>query len=412
MTTFPLDILRRAFGSDLGEAHLADLFAAAEQRSYDAGAVILAQGEAGRTCHVLLSGEVSVRQITDDGIERLLTRLVPGRIFGELALLDSAPRMATCRADTAVTTLAINQALFHHLLQEEPAIANALLVQVVGEMRRQDQLAIADLQGKNVALAAAYEELQAAQEELVEKERLEHEMALAAAVQRGLLPDVLPVYADFAFAAFQKPARQVGGDLYDVIELDDEHVGLLLADVADKGMHAALIMAVTRTLFRVSAASSLAPAAVAQAVHHGLIDVAPDQNSFVTAFYGVLHRPSGLLTYVRAAQERPLLARPGVPVSALPGDGRFLGMLPDLTLSEHQVSLSPGDRLLLFSDGVTDAVNAVDEPYDYGRLRAACERGQELPAAAFVTAIVEDVARWTAGAPSFDDLTLLAVEVR
>ena len=110
-------------------------------------------------------------------------------------------------------------------------------------------------------------------------------------------------------------------------------------------------------MFRVSASASLSPAAVVQAVHRGLLDTAPNSMTFVTAFYGVLHRPSGLLTYVRAAQERPLLLRPGQPVVELPGDGRFLGMMPDLSLTRTSGVFASGDRLLLFSDGVPDAVN-------------------------------------------------------
>jgi sigma-B regulation protein RsbU (phosphoserine phosphatase) len=231
-------------------------------------------------------------------------------------------------------------------------------------------------------------------------------------VQQGLLPAALPRYEAYQFAAFQHPARQVGGDFYDVIDLDDERTGILMADVADKGMHAALIMAVTRTLFRVTAATNRSPAAVAVAVHQGLLDVAPQQDTFVTAFYGVLHRPSGTLTYIRAAQERPLLARADGRVSALPGEGRFIGMLPELALDEAQLTLSHGDRLLLFSDGVTDAVNAAGDSYDNERLRAACARHVSLPAGRFVRAVLDDVRHWIGSAPPFDDLTLLAVEVR
>lgn len=413
MSDLPLHILRQAFGSDLEEAFFNNLFATAQQQTFAPGEVILAQGETGDRCYVLLDGRVTVSRLTDDGqTERTIAHMEPGQLFGELALLDSAPRMATCRAATAVSVLVIDQPLFRRLLRDDPAVANTLVLQIIEDMRRQDSLAIADLQAKNNDLRAAYDALKAAQAGLVEKERLEHELALAARVQRELLPSVLPSYPNFTFAAYQEPARQVGGDLYDVIVLDQDHVGLLLADVADKGMHAALIMAVTRTLFRVSAFASLSPAAVVQAVHRGLLDTAPDSMAFVTAFYGVLHRPSGLLTYVRAAQERPLLLQPDQPVIELPGDGRFIGMIPGLALTEHQVSLSPGSRLLLYSDGVTDAVNGRGEPYDRQRLEEACVRGLSLPAADFVATLVEDVAAWTAGESPFDDITLLAVEVR
>jgi sigma-B regulation protein RsbU (phosphoserine phosphatase) len=237
-------------------------------------------------------------------------------------------------------------------------------------------------------------------------------MELAATVQRSLLPARLPQYSDYGFAAYLQPARQVGGDFYDVIELDGEHVGLLMADVADKGVHASLFMAVTRTLFLQEGKRSLSPAQVALAVHQGILDVASSADVFVTAFYGVLHRPSGRLTYVRAAQERPLLFRPGRPVEILKGDGRFLGMLPQLELEEFTIYLQPDDRLVLFSDGVTDAVNLNDERYGHERLAAVLVEGGRLEAAALVRHIAGDVAQWSQAAPAFDDLTLVVVEAK
>jgi sigma-B regulation protein RsbU (phosphoserine phosphatase) len=281
----------------------------------------------------------------------------------------------------------------------------------MSDMRSQDRMAIQDLHEKNVELERAYVELKAAQAGLIEKERLDHELALAAEAQRNLLPSTLPKHESYHFAAYQEPARLVGGDFYDVIDLDDEHVGLLLADVADKGLHAALIMAVTRTLFRREAQQTLSPSQVALAVHHGMLDIAPDHDSFVTAFYGVLHRPSGKLTYVRAAQERPLLVRSGQPATQLPGEGRFLGMLPDLQLQEYTIRLRPNDRLLLFSDGVPDAINQHDEAYGNRRLVQAFAQAAHLPANDLVQAIVDSVNNWSQGTAAFDDLTLLLVEV-
>jgi serine phosphatase RsbU (regulator of sigma subunit) len=278
-------------------------------------------------------------------------------------------------------------------------------------MRVLDALTIEELRLKNVKLEQAYANLQAAQSELVEKERLERELELAADVQRSLLPQSLPEYPGLQFTAYLHPARSVGGDLYDVIHLDNDHVGFLIADVADKGLHAALFMAVTRTLFYTEALRSLSPAAVAQAVHRGMMGVAGASTTdvFVTAFYAVLHRPSGVLTYIRAAQERPLLARPGLPVQTLPGDGRFLGMLPDLELQEYTARLQPGDRLLLYSDGVPDAENPELENYGRERLSAALDSCRAMNAPELINYIVTDISGWTRGAPPTDDITLLAL---
>lgn len=404
-------ILNKTFGNSLPEQALVQLREKAVARSYPAGHILCLQGDRGDTFFVLVEGRVLASQRLEDGEDRLLSVLEPGQFFGELALLDNTPRMATCTAATPVTVLEIDEGTFDRLVEEVPAIAYRVTLRVVQMTRTIDQHAIEDLQAKNRQLRQAYDDLRAAQAELIEMERLEHELSLAAEMQRSLLPGALPQFAGHKFAAFLQPARQVGGDFYDVILLDDEHVGLLLADVADKGMHAALFMAVTRTLFQQEAHHALSPAAVALAVHAGMREIAPDNDIFVTAFYGILHRPSGRLTYVRAAQERPLLARPGQPVQTLPGDGRFLGMLPDLTLEESAVTLERGDRLVVFSDGVPDAVNPAGERYAYARLHALVEANAHLPADALRDAIVADVAAFTRDADAFDDLTLLVTAV-
>ncbi len=405
------NILHQAFGEKLEESTLDTLRLAADQRSYPRGTVFCREGERGDTFYVIVEGHLTATRLTEDGEERLLSILHPGNYFGEMALIDDAPRMATVSAATPATLLEFSREVFDRLLQNSPAVANAFLRRVMSDLRSQDRMAIQDLHEKNVQLERAYVELKAAQAGLIEKERLDHELALAAEAQRNLLPSTLPKHESYHFAAYQEPARLVGGDFYDVIDLGDEHVGLLLADVADKGLHAALIMAVTRTLFRREAQQTLSPSQVALAVHHGMLDIAPDHDSFVTAFYGVLHRPSGKLTYVRAAQERPLLVRSSQPATQLPGEGRFLGMLPDLQLQEYTIRLRPNDRLLLFSDGVPDAINQHDEAYGNSRLVQAFARAAHLPANDLVQAIVDSVNNWSQGTAAFDDLTLLLVEV-
>jgi serine phosphatase RsbU (regulator of sigma subunit) len=168
-------------------------------------------------------------------------------------------------------------------------------------------------------------------------------------------------------------------------------------------------MAVSRTLFHQESQYSLSPAAVAQAVHHGMLGVAKSADSFVTAFYGVLHRPSGRLTYARAGHDRPLLYQPGRDVGMLSGNGRFLGMWPELLLEEYTIQLVTGSRLVLYSDGVTDAVNPQGERYGVARLQQLLQNQGRLSANALKDAIAADVAAFCQNAAAFDDLTLLVV---
>ncbi len=396
----------------LEEPIIEQLRQVARRRTYPPGTILVNQGAFEHVFYVVESGKAVAVRSTEDG-EYVLNVMGPREFFGEMGLLDNAPRMATVKALTEATFLEVDEEVFDQLVEHNPALAYAMTRRILWSMRVLDALTIEELRLKNVKLQEAYSNLQAAQAKLVEQERLEREMELAADVQRSLLPQALPAYPGYEFTAYLQPARSVGGDLYDVLRLDDEHVGILIADVADKGLHAALYMAVTRTLFYTEALRSLSPAAVALAVHRGLIGVAGASTTdvFVTAFYGVLHLPSRKLTYVRAAHERPLLARPGLPIQTLPGGGRFLGMIEDLTLEEHTLILKPGDRLLLYSDGVPDAENPELENYGRERLLDALDSCREFNAPALVEYMVSSIRNWTRGAPPTDDVTLLALAV-
>lgn len=388
----------------------------ASHNTYPPDTILTHQGETEQTFYVIESGCVVVVRYMEDGKERILATLGPRQTFGEMSLLDDNPRLATVKTLTQSSLLEITAEKFREVLQEDPDLALHITRRILANLRRLDQVAIQDLRTKNELLQQAYHDLQAAQLVLVEKKRLEREMELAAEMQRNLLPSVLPQYDDFRFDAYLAPARHVGGDLFDVRALDAEHVALLIADVADKGVHAALMMAVTRTLFFQETMRSLSPREVVYAVHQGLLSIGGDghegygMDAFVTAFYAVLHRPTGRLRYVRAAQDKPLWLRPGKRPVSLSGDGRFLGMIDGLILQEHEIILQSGDKLLLFSDGVPDQLNERDEVFGLERLKDAfLEASGEKPEGrlSFLTHKIE---QWRGAAPAFDDVTMLLVE--
>jgi len=410
MSTGTTSIFKSIFHG-LGDQALDTFRELAEAHTYPPQSILCRQGEIEHTFYVLVEGRVAISQKLEDGEERLLSIRGPREYFGELGLLDDTPRMASCIAITSVTVLEITEEVFQSVLENSPAVAYSMTRHVVEMLRSNDKLAIIDLTAKNQELREAYQDLQAAQAEVVEKERLEHEMEIAASVQRSLLPSILPEYPDLTLAAFLKPARHVGGDFYDAIVLDDEHVGLVLADVADKSVQAALFMAVGRTLFMVEGRRSLSPAEVAMAVHRGVMEVSPSADIFVTAFYGVFHRPTGKLTYIIAGHERPLLIRPGEGVHELAGKGRFLGMIDPLELTEETIQLQSGDRLLIFSDGVPDSTNGRGQQYGYERLLKFLKDNENLSAVDLVERLARDVTHWSGSSPAFDDLTLLALEV-
>lgn len=402
-------IVRQAFPG-VTEDDVRALMNAAVAQTYPAEHVLVHEGEIEHVFYILADGQAEISQKLGDGTKRVIVTRQPGEFFGEMALIEKMPRSATVTALTKVTVLEVSEEAFQELLVFHPTLALAMIRRFVSNVRASGRATIADLTRKNEELRRAYEELKAAQAELVQKEKLEHELEIAGEVQRSLLPATFPRVSGYSFFGRNVPARHVGGDLYDVIRVDDEHVGLLMADVSDKSVHAALIMAVTRTLFLSHARRSRSPAEVALAVHEGLLEVSSNDDMFVTVFYGVLNTTSGCLRYVRAGQDEPLLYRAaGGPPETLTAEGRFLGMLPELTLEERETRLYPGDLLVMYSDGVPDAVNPENAIYGLDRLRALLEVHRSAPAKIVCSAIFNDVFEFRGNAPAFDDITVLVV---
>ncbi|MBI3362601.1 MAG: SpoIIE family protein phosphatase [Chloroflexi bacterium] len=381
---------------------------AAKESTYPPGTVLCHEGALEYVFYIVVDGQVKITRRMDDGEERLLAISERGSFFGEMALIDNKPRAATITTLKDTTVLEISEDIFADLLKRNPSVALAMVRKISANLRTSDQAAIADLSKKNVELAKAYADLKAAQAEIIKKERLERELEIAGELQRTLLPVEFPQLPGYSFAARNVPARSVGGDLYDVIRLDDDHVGLLMADVSDKGVHAALFMAVTRTLFLSHARFSLSPLDVVLRVHQGLLEVSATGEMFVTVFYGVLHGPSGRLTFVRCGQDRPLLIHPeGGKLDELDAPGRFLGMLAEIHLEEREVTMRPGDTLIMYSDGVPDAVNRDDRNYGTERLHSLIRERRGQTAADLCGAIFDDVFKFRGDAPAFDDITVL-----
>jgi serine phosphatase RsbU (regulator of sigma subunit) len=276
--------------------------------------------------------------------------------------------------------------------------------------RRQLERSAADLSQNNQELAQAYHELQEAHAAVVEKDRLEHELELARVLQQSILPHEFEGYPGFGLAASSRPAQQVGGDFYDVIPLSDGRVGLVMADVSDKGMAAALYMALTRSLIHAEARRSSSPREVLLSVHRLLLEMS-QADMFVTVFYGVLDPAQGTLRYARAGHDQPLLFSPGDGgCRFLAAEGMLLGMWEQVRLEEADVHLRPGDALLLYSDGITDASAPTGEFFGVERLCETASTADGLSAEELCERIFERVDRFQAGAVQHDDMALMVVK--
>jgi sigma-B regulation protein RsbU (phosphoserine phosphatase) len=260
----------------------------------------------------------------------------------------------------------------------------------------------AALRLRNVALS----------EEAAARRVQDHELLLAHDIQMAMLPRKFARRPELEIAAALIPARAVGGDLYDFLVIDDA-LWFIVADAAGKGVSAALFMAVTRTLFRAIAHSESTVAAVVGRMNAELARD-NDQQFFVTALVGRLDLASGELTYVNAGHLPPLRSSSSGTISVLDGGegGIALGVLDDAVYGEGHATLSTGDVLLLFTDGVTEAINGSEELFSDARLRQQFAANAAKPAAQMVDRMIESVNRFAGGAPQEDDITILALRYK
>jgi sigma-B regulation protein RsbU (phosphoserine phosphatase) len=245
----------------------------------------------------------------------------------------------------------------------------------------------------------------------IRQERTERELELAREVQQSVLPHIFPAVPGYTFAAQNQPARQVGGDFYDLFVLDEAHIGVVIADVSDKGMPAALYMALTRSLLLAEAQRARSPRTVLLSVNR-LLRQLGDPHMFVTLFYGVIAVAARELTYARAGHDYPLLLRSGA-ASALGGVGTVLGCFDSdsLQLSEEQITLAPGDRLVLYTDGLTDVLAPDGRRLELERLKLVLCAHAERDPAGLCAATFADLAAFQGDVAQYDDMTMLVIGV-
>lgn len=240
----------------------------------------------------------------------------------------------------------------------------------------------------------------------VEKGRLERELQVAREVQRSLLPQQTPSLPGFEIGAWWLPAREVSGDYYDYLKTDAEHLAVVIADVSDKGMPAALLMALTRSTVRacLSGAGGLAER-IANANRLLAADAA--NGMFVTLFCAEMDS-NGVVTFVNAGHNPPILVTAEGPVE-LRRTGAALGLFEDAAYTQRQVSLAPGDFVVFYTDGATDAMNAEGAEFGKERLFTFIHDQRRAAAPALAAALAAALQEFTGDAPAADDITLVIV---
>jgi len=250
--------------------------------------------------------------------------------------------------------------------------------------------------------------------EVAQQQRLEQEMALGRDIQASFLPEACPQAPGWELAAFYRSARLVGGDFYDFIRLRSpdgvERWGIAIADVADKGVPAALFMALSRTLLRSAAMSRISPAATLTRVNELILADARSQQ-FVTVFYGVWEPASGRFVFANAGHNPPLMVRSaGGEPFALPARGAALGVFAEYLYQEHEVVFEPGDVVLLYTDGLTDAIDLDRREFGLARVREIMDQTRQQSAHVVMAVVEAAVQAHVGSVEAFDDMTMVVIK--
>ncbi len=244
------------------------------------------------------------------------------------------------------------------------------------------------------------------QAEAATRQRFEQELEVARLIQQNFLPKQLPELADWQVAAYYRPAREVGGDFYDVIPISEDRIGFVIGDVTDKGVPAALVMAATRSVLRASVQRIVDPGEVLERVNEHLCPDMPEK-MFVTCLYGVLDITTGRFLFANAGHDLPYVKTAGGSVE-LRARGMPLGLMSGMAYEEKEIVLAPGDSLLLHSDGVVEAHSPAGDMFGFPRLKEAVARypgGSEL-----IDRVLEDVRDHTGpDAEQEDDITMVTL---
>jgi len=236
---------------------------------------------------------------------------------------------------------------------------------------------------------------------------VEQELGVAARIQRTILPSQFPEAREVELFASMTPAQQVGGDFYDFFWVGKRKLAVLVADVAGKGVPAALFMAVSRTLIRATASTGACPSECLERVNT-ILEAENSSNLFVTLIYGVIDLDAGTFDYANAGHNLPYHLH-GEGIATLPNQGGIvLGVLPDASYETNRIQLKPGDALLLFTDGVTEAMDEERGLYGEDRLESLLEAQRQAPMKDLIDAITADVQKFSGNASQHDDITLLA----
>jgi sigma-B regulation protein RsbU (phosphoserine phosphatase) len=389
--------------SKASEAALDVVTRALEMIEVKEGEVVFSKGDAGTYMYIVKVGQVRVH----DG-DVFYNFINEGDIFGEMATLDEEVRSASISAEVDSVLLRLNKEALHGLIGSEPHVSMAIISSLCHSLR---------------------DRVQDLTDDYWRIKTLRRELEIGREIQAGFLPRELPDIAGWQTGAYFKAAQNCAGDFYDVFEVGKlQRVALVIGDVCDKGVGAALFMTLFRSLIRASAnleqfvdqgdlppmlSGGVSPAdqliKSIRLTNNYIAMTHGDTSMFASLFFGLLDPISGTLVYANCGHESPLVVNAGTVRMALDTTGPAVGIFPHANFRINETQLQPGDTLLMFTDGVTEAMNSQKEQFGCERLQALATAG-EISAGGLLPNIATELSAFAGDAPQSDDITMLAVK--
>jgi sigma-B regulation protein RsbU (phosphoserine phosphatase) len=350
-----------------------------------AGEVIFQPGDYSDRMYLIIDGELRLTRGENE-----IDVMEAGELVGEMGMVENRPRNGTLTAVTDSVLLPIDRLQFAALVRQHPGFATRVMAIISARLSRRT-------------------------ESEVQRQSFQRELAIGRKMQRSMLPQKMPQIPGWYFAAHYDTAWQVGGDFYDFITLDEQGNGphqicMVIADVTGKGVPAALYMAVARTLIRAETGKGQSPAQVLHRVNELILS---DNRSplFLSVLLVMLDLYTGELTYASAGHNPPLcFRRESGEVEELPVHGYLLGAFAGVSFREGHARLDPGDSLILYTDGVSEARNVEGSFFGIDRLKTAVAAAGDCLVEQLVQALVTAVSEFTGSMPQADDMTIVAVQ--
>lgn len=395
-----IEILKRCvFLSGVPEEILRALADKACLLQVAADETVIVKDETGSTMYFIISGKVRVHDR-----DVVLTYLDEGEVFGEMAVLDSELRSASISTECATTLLSLEREVFWKAISSQPEVFKIIIRSV---MQRERNI-VRDVTSRTEQLLA-----------------YEKELEIGRRIQADFLPEFVPEVENWEIASYFEAAREVAGDFFDIFMLkSSNHLALVIGDVCDKGVGAALFMTLFRSLIRASCLNQTGPLSEAQASaqtnHEILLNSINTTNRYIatthskssmfaSVFAGLLDPCSGEMLYINGGHESPIIFRAGGQTEILEVTGGVIGLFPWASFTVASVQMNPGDLMFAYTDGINEAKDEKGDQFGDERILQSAAR-VDGDAETFLEGMIDRVRHFRGNAAQSDDITMLALK--